>query len=505
MGLVVAFLAPALAAFGLVRLLDRDEDGSDHRRAQIVMALCLSLTLGWGLSSCTWFVALCWCGPPGKSFCVAETLGFVAVGMLLLWLSRRAATGGSRDADQAEASALLDGDRVPDTRQERPSWEAKPEWSRGRRLTVVAFVAATAFAVLGFVGQYLTEPHGDWDAWGIWNMRARGVFRAGEDWRVAFNPAYMHADYPLLLPMGNARCWTYLGAERVGTPIIAGVVFTLASIGLLAAGVGRLRGENQGLLAGLALLGTVSFLEQGGSQYADVPLAFFFLAAVLLSAIHDVSPSRPGGLLFLAGLAVGLAAWTKNEGMLMALAWLVARSVVAWRRGGGREVARQWAFAAAGAVPVLVVVALFKYSLAPANDLVSGQAAGSGWTRLANPMRWVLIAGGTIRAIVASLRAHVIILPLCWFFLGKARDYPRLALGGAMATIGLVLAGYLAVYLTTPHDVTWHMKTSADRLLMQVWPAMLLVLFLNLGDPLEQPATGVDSTSGAPSREIPAT
>ena len=39
-----------------------------------------------------------------------------------------------------------------------------------------------------------------------------------------------------------------------------------------------------------------------------------------------------------------------------------------------------------------------------------------------------------------------------------------------------MLASYLAAYLVTPLDLNWHIATSMDRLIVQVWPAMLLTL-----------------------------
>ena len=52
-----------------------------------------------------------------------------------------------------------------------------------------------------------------------------------------------------------------------------------------------------------------------------------------------------------------------------------------------------------------------------------------------------------------------------------------------MGVLGAMLAGYFFVYLTTPHDLAWHVNTSMDRLLIHLWPSTLLAVFLYLGDP----------------------
>ena len=40
-----------------------------------------------------------------------------------------------------------------------------------------------------------------------------------------------------------------------------------------------------------------------------------------------------------------------------------------------------------------------------------------------------------------------------------------------------LLAADLAVYVITIHDLTWHILTSADRLWMQLTPALLFAVF----------------------------
>jgi hypothetical protein len=48
----------------------------------------------------------------------------------------------------------------------------------------------------------------------------------------------------------------------------------------------------------------------------------------------------------------------------------------------------------------------------------------------------------------------------------------------------LMLVSYYLVYVTTPFDVSWHVSSSIDRLLVQLWPSLVLTVFLGLRSPV---------------------
>src|SRR5678816_2584801 len=100
------------------------------------------------------------------------------------------------------------------------------------------------------------------------------------------------------------------------------------------------------MAGGLILLATTGFLTDGPWQYADVPLAFYYLAAFATLLLADAE-SR-GRIVAMAGLAAGFAAWTKDEGLLFAL--VLSLAVVGWRWTALR------AFAAGAAAPVAIVL-----------------------------------------------------------------------------------------------------------------------------------------------------
>src|SRR5258708_10695835 len=126
----------------------------------------------------------------------------------------------------------------------------------------------------------MNKPHGDWDAWSIWNLRARFFVRGGQFWKDAFSSqlAWSHPDYPLLLPGIVAMLWTLAHTESAAAPIGVAFLFGLGTAGILTATLGILRGKAQAFIGGILLNGTGSFPENAAHQYPHIPLSLALLA-----------------------------------------------------------------------------------------------------------------------------------------------------------------------------------------------------------------------------------
>lgn len=397
---------------------------------------------------------------------------------------------------------------------ERGSWAA----TALNRIVAAAFCGALVSSTVSLVAGFLREPHGRWDAWLIWNMHARFIHRSGENWREMFAGGldWTHTDYPLMLPLSVVRAWLYQGGETVLAPMMLAMLFALAVIGLLVASVARFRRPGQGYLAGLALMGSPFFLVLAIYQVADIPLAFFILAAIVCCYMSDREEKGAHGILLLGGMAAGLACWTKNEGMLFLVALLAGRLVTAAVRDGWKAALGNAAWLLAGAAPVLLAVVYFKAALAPPNDLFSGQSAQQIFQRLADPGRYAEIlraffqTAATFTQGVVNIRAGVnfnpavvgIILLAVYLALSGLIDRGR-ERSAALSTLAaplIMLAGFFGVYLVTPHDLRWHLFTSLNRLFMQIWPVLIFACFLLARTPAEalaRDAAGSGAQGGA--------
>jgi hypothetical protein len=357
---------------------------------------------------------------------------------------------------------------------------ARPDSYQAPGILIYVFGATLALVTVGLVFYTLNHPHGLWDAWAIWNMKARFFVRGGSGWTEMFSPVMSgHPDYPLLIPATVARLWSGLGSETTLVPSLVAILFTLASILLLASVIAQVRGPSAGLFAGLVLMGTEYFIRHGGSQFADSPLAFYILAVFAVFVVHDHGPNYPRFMPALGGLLAGCAAWTKNEGLLFIAMFVAARLILSIGRKRSPHYIQELTVFVAGLAPMLAVLIFFKVTYAPDNDILGGQSWQILFDRVWNASR----AGITLTAFATyfwKLGSGMMIVMLVYLLIaGIDRDSLRsMSTMTVITAIAGMLAGYFLVYLLTPHDLMWHLQTSLRRLYMQLWPSIILFIFL---------------------------
>jgi hypothetical protein len=351
--------------------------------------------------------------------------------------------------------------------------------------------AATGLAAAGALGAALLTlqrfPTGAWDAVDIWSYRALVFTRSGLD---AALSGVNHPDYPLLLPLVVSHGWRILG-ESSALPWLVGVACATAAAGLLYGETSRRRGAAPAWVATSVLLATPFYAVHAASQRADIPLAFFALAATAVLVRAEQKPRA--GLLLLAGGLLGCAAWTKNEGVAFAAALLGA-----WLATAPTRRLREVGYVLAGALPFALALLHHKLTCGAATDLIVGQGAGT-LARVADPSRWLLVGEAFARGSVFFLAAAVALgVGLRWI----ASSTPAAAEGEDLRFVWLALALMLAidflVYLTTPLDLAWHLESSLDRVLLQLWPTALLALAIGSPAPWRryaQTSRGAGSTA----------
>lgn len=304
--------------------------------------------------------------------------------------------------------------------------------------------ASVALILMGFLAIYLwlawRTPLGDWDALAMWNLRGR---------LIGFNPDplvgiwlptyYPHPDYPPLLPLGLAGGWRLVGVPTPWVPILLQGGIYLMMLWLL-------REQRWAMV----LVGGVG-VSQAARQMADLPLSL----AVLGATVAWVK-EQEGWM----GMALGLGLLIKNEGALIAVCftaiWLLATRRWSWRL----------------LIPLFLLGGLlvaYKTQASRPNDLVSG--SGGALDRIQDVQRWLIVGLYTLGQLLTwSTGAWIVLLLVLWF---SPEQHPAVA---PLVALGAIWAGYLAIYLTTPHNLVWHLSTSYDRLQLHLFPAVVYAL-----------------------------
>ncbi len=327
-------------------------------------------------------------------------------------------------------------------------------------------------------------PNGNWDGWAIWNLRARFI-DSGVQWRDGFTSAlaWSHPDYPLLLPSSIAREWVMLGNRTQVAPILINLVFTLSILALMLSGLALTKGWKTAIFAGLFTLPVLQ-VSLGFKQYADMLVAFFFLASNYLLFLADWSRRENSSMLILVGLTTGAALWAKNEGWAFLLALGFSEVVrILLDNFRFRDLIKRWLFFSIGLAPVLVTALIFKFFVATPNDLVQGLQNQNNFSMLFDYSRYLLIAKMCFIQIFSYGSLRIALIPLILIFMLMVGVSIKRNERNAIIAIGvriLIISWiYFGIYLFTPYPLEWHLDTSLNRLITQLLPSFILLVFLS--------------------------
>ena len=449
------------ASFLAVQLLDENLNG--YGKSAAPLQYTLSIGLGLGMASCSYFVCLLLFKYKNTTSEIAEVLFYFILVACFLFYKKHTKNKDNYTNNipfALETNKILLGG-----------------------FAIVVLVSISYFLILS-----IKNIHGGWDAWAIWNMRARFLLRDGEHWTKALSAIYnwSHPDYPLLIPANISRIWNYIGNDTVIVPIAVSAVFTFLTISLLVSALACIRSLSIGLLAGIVLMGMFRFIRQGAMQCADIPFSFYLLAVIVLFYLYEKTCEKNRKLLFLAGAMAGFAAWTKNEGLLLLLSVFIAHVIVTVPVKGFKTYTKELTAFLAGLLPLILIIAYFKTQLVPPNDLIAGQTGHSAIDRLTDYSRIMVISKSFWNEFFGIVKGRIIIFPLLIFMLGfkHSKEFKR-SHYLASSVLFFMLVGYFTVYIFTPHDLKWHLETSLKRLFLHLLPSAIFIFFTMLKAPEE--------------------
>lgn len=337
------------------------------------------------------------------------------------------------------------------------------------------FDIATAITIVGYVLYATVARLGLWDFWAIWGLKARTFLEIGGiDWHFLESRwnAFSHPDYPLLVPL-NYDFVTLVGGGWSDRWL--GLLFVAWGIALLLIVRALAARETTPFLASLLTLTLAALALSSDLGMAEGALIAFGAAGVLFLraalADDDAASWRNGALM------LGLAANCKNEGTALLVAVTIAVMVVSWSRGRDRRppgiaVVRYLWPAYALAAPWLLLRAMHTLP----TDLASGSAVSRLLARLPHAHQILIFLAAQLHEpwFWVALLIGILVVPAA---MRRREAFVLLA-------TAIQLAFYVGAYLTTPHDLRWHVMTSWWRLTGQVAIPITFAVFLMLANSL---------------------
>ena len=141
----------------------------EYGLAKILFKLFLGIGLGFGMTSCLFYF---W-----RLVLPAQENGYLLFEFLILIFLWIAVIRRGVPASESEESRKIEYDPVT-------LW-----------VLIAVLAAMVVIAGMSFIAYQQANPHGAYDAWAIWNLHARMLFRGGESWQNNFSSHLYHADY----------------------------------------------------------------------------------------------------------------------------------------------------------------------------------------------------------------------------------------------------------------------------------------------------------------------
>lgn len=344
---------------------------------------------------------------------------------------------------------------------------AKGQPEIGFVLLVFCFLAITA----------LGSPTYAWDARSIWLFHAKRIYFDNTLLAQLDNyGAFSHNDYPALVPAMSATLAKIVGHWNEVFPKVTNVLFILPPLVVIGVTFTPLRYTVFFIIALFFIVGTL--LTNG---FMDGILSLYIVASLLLLAIlffgwkENLKVSKA---ILMAATATHLAVLVgiKNEGTMAALIILFCLLISLAIAKKRIEIPKiLLIFLPAFMISGIWLLLCYQYGVG--NDVATrGDFIGTLTNRLSDVF--------SIHSIASALyyKKWIVFLPLSIFFIYFLRkNTTTVNTASFLLRFGLLYSlSLFFIYLGTPHDLHWHLGTSANRTMLPVFLTFItcfLVLF----------------------------
>ena len=337
------------------------------------------------------------------------------------------------------------------------------------------FYVVNIYALAIFLKYFINNPMGSWDGFRIWNIKAEFLYLQSPLWKNVFHlPHFMsHCDYPLFLPASVARLWQYAGHQWFWANLAMGLLFTFGLVYLLYQAICYFKSEKAAVVVCTVFMISDIFLVNGAAQCADIPLAMFFLSSIVCLFFYFKNKRFTTFLLSI--IFAGASVWVKNEGLMFLAVYTLV--MLCWFVANKRN-KKTLITAAIAAIFAACAILYKKFAGAP-NDLVYGFLEVKSYTFAFDLHRYLVVLQTFLTLMFGKfvLFLSLAILAIKGF---KIKEKFKNSFALSLAILLFMIAGYLAVYILSPHDINWLTENSMERIILQILPVFVFLFSITL-------------------------
>ncbi len=314
------------------------------------------------------------------------------------------------------------------------------------------------------------------------------------------------ASYPLQIPLWIASVKAATGDEVAQAKLLFPAFY--AGILLLVFDLLRQRGRH--LYAGLATLGlglSPFIFRQSSLSYANLPLAFELTCAVILVLyavrLRDKVNEVERKYLFLAGVFLGLGAWTRPEGIFLSLvvAAVTLLGLALWW-GSRSMLARSMSVFVIPLICIELLWLVFSFfdggkpasMLSEVLPAVGAISSGNLHFSEAGYIFRYALEQLVDFPVWGTVGIGLIIFLILAIFIRKPGRSVLYLLSCSIGCAGVILAMYYLLSFGKEHDISWWVSTGLNRMLLPAvvlaWVGVCLWLFSSEGKVLRFESNG---------------
>jgi len=201
----------------------------------------------------------------------------------------------------------------------------RPTDTTPRDLAIVSIILVGATACAAWLG--VSRSYSGWDDMAIWAVKGYAIAREGSIW-AAGSWGDHGLSYPLNLPLLIA-VFRFGGDALPASKLIFPFFYLSACAGCLRFWLQRGVAPRTAMLGAVCLASTPILFEHAALGYANLPYTAYLVLGIA-EGTQGIA-ARDTRRQVLSGLLLGMAAWTRPEGILVIASVMFVMGVLAWR------------------------------------------------------------------------------------------------------------------------------------------------------------------------------